>query len=113
MVKVIVASARAWRDVFCPDICPGAVGPFMSRFDFARFCGVFLVGVAGFEPATPSSRTRCSSGFFLKVQLFWMTFETVYRALFPVFSSDSCPIAWATSIPPPPRLGENPGGDGP
>src|SRR5579862_5210789 len=46
---------------FCPDNCPGCPGPHRVRSASALFVWGFLVGVAGFEPATPSSRTRCST----------------------------------------------------
>src|SRR5262245_66375591 len=47
----------SWR--FCPNNCPAKARPFQAVVRYAYVSGVSLVGVAGFEPATPSSRTRC------------------------------------------------------
>ena len=55
-----------WR--FCPNNCPAKAEPFWSVVRCAYVSGVFVVGVAGFEPATPSSRTRCAMGRPLKVR---------------------------------------------
>jgi hypothetical protein len=50
---------------FCPNNCPGA--PSAGRAKGKQRVDLFgdvLVGVAGFEPATPSSRTRCATSIF-------------------------------------------------
>jgi len=56
-----------------------------------------LVGVAGFEPATPTSRTLCSIDQSLKDQRFLFTFIEDWRGLFTVNLSRSCPGDIATA----------------
>src|SRR5215469_2497220 len=41
--------------------CPDATDTVAQTVAEAEFVGRKLVGVAGFEPATPSSRTRCAT----------------------------------------------------
>ena len=55
-------SSNRFRCDFCPGNCPGltlgAVAEVSQQIGLLRLS---LVGVAGFEPATPSSRTRCAT----------------------------------------------------
>ncbi len=50
-----------------------------------------LVGVAGFEPATPTSRTWCATSLPLIYRKFLRTSGAVCRVLFTVYLSRSCP----------------------
>jgi hypothetical protein len=59
------ASSRAGLCGFCQTCLPGAANTRATHPLWARsrsgFCGRRMVGVAGFEPATPASRTQCST----------------------------------------------------
>jgi hypothetical protein len=47
---------------FCPDNCPNGGWEQTRPIKYMADLSVnYLVGVAGFEPATPSSRTRCAT----------------------------------------------------
>src|SRR6516165_2754010 len=74
LVQTSELPARPANPRFCPDICPGAPVPGLAgAAQRSELEERSLVGVAGFEPATPSSRTREYGFHPLKYQRFSIT----------------------------------------